>query len=493
MKLVIPPDSTELMASIIEELNGPKFVNCRLLCFEVKLSDGDQAFNLDTLVPVVLKYEKTLKSINDYLNQVVKTGSISLLFVENSNSDRSLYTQLVELFKDTLSVEVQELLSREYSDNLLPKPSSPELKSPQADSTKTSSHSTKASIKDTPIKKDAGKSQATSKQSTTGPKDGKGKGPAISHASPGQATKKPVMTSTSAEDKDSATIASQPEILEEYTFHDMLNEVLVGSLSVATALSSQLISDKPDLKEVLAPIANQPQKLSLRYHNSHKLKCHNCGKPNYHTCKVASGNSNRLAQLFKVLKEGKVSEYPGASVTLSILINDDNVLSLLEKRAFSEDGGRGIQLKSNIDINYCLETMQKKEDMGKDSLVDCSKCGKKTEREVCYIIEKAPKLFLIQLKRFKTDVDYKTGTVEKRKVCTMIELRENIAIKDQEFELYGVVNHYGEIDKGHYTACVKRPSDGQWFLYDDEKVTKITFKDVNSEGAYLLFYQEKTV
>ena len=126
--------------------------------------------------------------------------------------------------------------------------------------------------------------------------------------------------------------------------------------------------------------------------------------------------------------------------------------------------------------------------MGTDCLVDCTKCGKKTQREVCYIIEKAPALWLMQLKRFKTVVDYKTGNMEKKKNSVMVELKESVKLGEAEYDLFGVVNHYGEIDKGHYTACVRRESDGQWLLYDDEKVSKVKFKDVNADCAYILFY-----
>jgi hypothetical protein len=492
VKAIIPPNSTDLMSAIIEDLNGPKFVHCRLICFEVKLGQVDRALDLDEFVPVVLKYEKTLKSINDFLSQNVKTGSISLLLVDKKNSDRQIYSQITDLFKDILSVETLELLSREYTDNLISNSSLTTGQSPVQSDTKSTTGSTQFS-KENPVKKDAGKAQQNSTTVTTNHKDGKGKNPKVIQPQINQSTGNKSPAKGLIEEKSSPQMIAEPKVEEEYTFHDVLNEVILGFLPLSSASNLPCISDKPDLKEELAHLSSIPQVLSVRYSNGHKLRCLNCGKPGYHTCKAQSSSGSRLAELCRALRDGKASEAPVHAVPLSVLVCSERALALLEKRALGDDGGRGIQIKSNIDINYCLENMQKKEDMGKDSLVDCSKCGKKTEREVCYIIEKAPKLFLIQLKRFKTDIDYKTGTIEKRKVCIMIELKENLAIKDQQFELFGVVNHYGEIDKGHYTACVKRPSDNQWFLYDDEKVTKISFKDVNSEGAYLLFYQLKTV
>lgn len=54
------------------------------------------------------------------------------------------------------------------------------------------------------------------------------------------------------------------------------------------------------------------------------------------------------------------------------------------------------------------------------------------------------------------------------------------------YDLYCVVVHLGKIDAGHYICYCKR--DGQWFKYDDSKVTVATEKAVLEQEPYLLFY-----
>jgi ubiquitin C-terminal hydrolase len=49
--------------------------------------------------------------------------------------------------------------------------------------------------------------------------------------------------------------------------------------------------------------------------------------------------------------------------------------------------------------------------------------------------------------------------------------------------MIGVVNHFGSLASGHYTAYVKKDD---WFYYDDESVRK---SSVNGNNAYLIFYQ----
>ena len=54
------------------------------------------------------------------------------------------------------------------------------------------------------------------------------------------------------------------------------------------------------------------------------------------------------------------------------------------------------------------------------------------------------------------------------------------------YDLSSVVVHLGKIDAGHYICYCQR--DGQWFKFDDSKVTVASEKVVLEAEAYLLFY-----
>ena len=71
------------------------------------------------------------------------------------------------------------------------------------------------------------------------------------------------------------------------------------------------------------------------------------------------------------------------------------------------------------------------------------------------------------------------------KVKTPIELQPTETINGKNYELIGVVNHYGTLTFGHYTSYIKR--DGEWYYCDDSSVKK---GRVSGDNAYLLFYKE---
>ena len=91
-----------------------------------------------------------------------------------------------------------------------------------------------------------------------------------------------------------------------------------------------------------------------------------------------------------------------------------------------------------------------------------------------------PRILLIQLKRFEFN-----SWGGSRKLTRLVTYRETLVIKDQSYTLYGVVEHFGSLFSGHYTARVKCAD--KWYNFDDSYVTSVSGA-VNSRHAYLLFY-----
>nr|XP_027802743.1 ubiquitin carboxyl-terminal hydrolase 43 isoform X1 [Marmota flaviventris] len=59
------------------------------------------------------------------------------------------------------------------------------------------------------------------------------------------------------------------------------------------------------------------------------------------------------------------------------------------------------------------------------------------------------------------------------------------------YDLYAVCNHHGSLQGGHYTAYCRNSLDGQWYSYDDSMVEPLREDEVNTRGAYILFYQKR--
>ena len=62
------------------------------------------------------------------------------------------------------------------------------------------------------------------------------------------------------------------------------------------------------------------------------------------------------------------------------------------------------------------------------------------------------------------------------------------------YELIGVITHLGlSGPNGHFLAFCKNPIDGNWYKYNDDKVSPAENHNIHNEGvAYILFYSSKS-
>ena len=73
-----------------------------------------------------------------------------------------------------------------------------------------------------------------------------------------------------------------------------------------------------------------------------------------------------------------------------------------------------------------------------------------------------------------------------------LDIKEYIVGPEKDkaiYDLYGVIEHYGSLNSGHYTAICK--NDGNWVSYNDSVINIIN--NPVTKNAYVLFYKMKNV
>ena len=127
----------------------------------------------------------------------------------------------------------------------------------------------------------------------------------------------------------------------------------------------------------------------------------------------------------------------------------------------------------------------------------CEKCGKKTVHEKQVKISQPPNVLILSLQR----INERTGTKNNCQVSFPDELdlskyieyecwKENKA----KYTLYGIGNHSGSLNFGHYYAYIKIKlnsiNEGKWYEYNDSIVSPHTYSTNSSSTAYVLFYKK---
>ncbi|KAL3046298.1 hypothetical protein OYC64_004330 [Pagothenia borchgrevinki] len=155
-----------------------------------------------------------------------------------------------------------------------------------------------------------------------------------------------------------------------------------------------------------------------------------------------------------------------------------------------------LSLRNTHDATYNVErgferTFETKSYSG-DNMVYCNECEKKTEATSECDMDTFPQILVLLLKRF--EFDFNTMSDIKSDCC--VDVPYTLQKKDKKYSLYGMVNHYGSLRGGHYTATLLSNEDKTWYEFNDDAVNKVEEQPFaktgtySSSSAYLLVYRE---
>jgi len=105
-----------------------------------------------------------------------------------------------------------------------------------------------------------------------------------------------------------------------------------------------------------------------------------------------------------------------------------------------------------------------------------------------------PSILVIDIKRF--DNHHKKNQILLTFPLENLDLSEYVIGYKKEsyiYDLYGICNHSGGTQGGHYTAFIKN-ANGKWYHFNDTLVTEVTsLEDLITPKAYCFFYRKKTI
>ena len=80
---------------------------------------------------------------------------------------------------------------------------------------------------------------------------------------------------------------------------------------------------------------------------------------------------------------------------------------------------------------------------------------------------KLPKILILHLKRFKIETIIKKNTAKINFPEEGLDMSPFFQGEDGIYDLFAVINHYGNVGYGHYTAYAKSPISKKWSEFND--------------------------
>jgi ubiquitin carboxyl-terminal hydrolase 8 len=166
----------------------------------------------------------------------------------------------------------------------------------------------------------------------------------------------------------------------------------------------------------------------------------------------------------------------------------------------------------DLSVYNCIDEFTSPELLTGNNAWKCPRCkiDKSTRKQLT--ITRLPRVLIIHLERFsmiagpeykfvknsnKVDIPIKLNMKKYWPEIRDEQEREALRkfpIRGQEggweYQLYGVVRHYGTLNSGHYISEVKK--NDKWVKFDDENVSSSNMgkKPENDGSAYILFYEK---
>ena len=151
----------------------------------------------------------------------------------------------------------------------------------------------------------------------------------------------------------------------------------------------------------------------------------------------------------------------------------------------NEDGSN-----PDIDIYECFDFYQKLYLVNGDNQLYCNKCGELKDSFYRSLLYSAPKIMVINLNRGEKG-EYKCNIIfhEELNIFNYVQYKHG----PNYFELFGVIVHSDPSSAdGKFVTYCKNRMDNNWYLYDDESVTKCNqSKEYLKSTPYILFYKKK--
>jgi len=159
---------------------------------------------------------------------------------------------------------------------------------------------------------------------------------------------------------------------------------------------------------------------------------------------------------------------------------------------------------NKVTLQCCLEQFMQSEVLGHEEAWYCPKCKEHREATKQMSLWRLPDILTIQLKRFsfrnllwRDKIDKKVH-FPTRELDLSPYVSQSVASGSAIYDLIGVVNHYGGIISGHYTAFARcpalvdhQPDEIGWRCMDDRFVRDVSEHSVVTPAAYLLHYRRR--
>ncbi len=152
-------------------------------------------------------------------------------------------------------------------------------------------------------------------------------------------------------------------------------------------------------------------------------------------------------------------------------------------------------LGTELTLEACLNHMSNSEQLDQGNTWVCPLCTQSVQAIKTERFTRLPSVLVLVIKRFfhgnrtgkmSDFIDFPVEGLDMSPYLADVPSSEK---NSNKYDLYAVLNHFGRMNYGHYTAFVK--NGPLWYEMDDAQVREVPEGNVVSGAAYVLFYRKR--
>ena len=236
--------------------------------------------------------------------------------------------------------------------------------------------------------------------------------------------------------------------------------------------------------------------LNFRINMNKNQKCYFCKKEEPHFCLIDVQKNTEIRRVFEKTGFSREKEKLGCLFITSEYFNKKNPVYL--NADLGKEDENPYSFSKYVGLKHLIHLFTNNDNLEGDNKWNCPKSRTHLKSKRKLQIYKAPNYLIIQLKRFKTEGYSNSFNGEKNNMFVSypinnLDISNYIVGPDKnnaKYDLYGVIEHTGTLNSGHYKAICK--NDDNWILYNDSNFDYYINNPV-TENAYILFYKRQNL
>ena len=157
-----------------------------------------------------------------------------------------------------------------------------------------------------------------------------------------------------------------------------------------------------------------------------------------------------------------------------------------------EDPFSILQIPICNSVQQAITSFLKSEELQGDNMYFCNFCSSLQPASLAHEFTRVGNLLIIQLKRFVNIHNSLTKDIRPVKCNQEIVIPLTVdseVISHKKFKLQALINHSGTLERGHYTALIRKPQSSIWIHCNDTAVFRSKQSIPPQDLCYILLYR----